>query len=233
MTKQKKTKSNLLTPFLITGLIIFAGIAIVYFLTKTDVVKTLPKNEYLTKKIETYKDKLGETHTAVTGIKTNDKSQFYQAEIDQLKKQLGVKEDEIVAMTDLNARLVDSVKLAKISVDEANNKLWEWKKEYKSGSKVEAKMSEKDSVLQLTNVDIKVKTNETYERRLFRADKYSIDFFSPDQNIYFDGVRVYRKETIIKPKRLGIGFQMGYGLTESFKVQPYFGVGLSYNLLNF
>ena len=36
-----------------------------------------------------------------------------------------------------------------------------------------------------------------------------------------------------KPKRYGIGFQFGYGITREFKLSPYAGVGLSYNIIRF
>ena len=233
MKEQKKIRGNKLTPLVVIGALLFVSFMIVYFITKNDVLQTLPKNDYLSNKIETYKDEVGQERTAVTGIKTNDKSQFYQAEIDQLTKRLGVKEKEIVAMTDIKARFVDSLKIAKVVIDEQKRKLWTWQKTYESGSKLEAKMSEKDSVLQITKLDIKIQANEIYKRRFFGADKYSLDLFSPDQNIYFDGLRVYRKEKLINPKRFGVGFQLGYGLDERLRLQPYLGLGLSYNIINF
>jgi len=36
-----------------------------------------------------------------------------------------------------------------------------------------------------------------------------------------------------KPKRYGIGLQIGYGITREFKASPYVGVGLSYNIIRF
>ena len=36
-----------------------------------------------------------------------------------------------------------------------------------------------------------------------------------------------------KPKRYGIGFQFGYGITREFKLSPYAGVGLSYDIIRF
>lgn len=34
-------------------------------------------------------------------------------------------------------------------------------------------------------------------------------------------------------KRFGVGVQMGYGLNSSLKLQPYIGLGLSYNIIRF
>ena len=36
-----------------------------------------------------------------------------------------------------------------------------------------------------------------------------------------------------KPKRYGIGVQIGYGITREFKLSPYVGIGLSYNAIRF
>jgi len=36
-----------------------------------------------------------------------------------------------------------------------------------------------------------------------------------------------------KPKKYGIGLQIGWGLTKELKTSPYIGVGLSYNLIRF
>lgn len=210
----------------------FLIIGIVYFFSNTDTVKSLTQGSFKKSNIFNYKDDFGKEHAKVEVVK-NDKSQFYQSKIDSLKKQLDVKEKEIVAITDIQARLVDSLNLAKVSLDEQKHKLWEWKKEYKSGSKIEAKMSEKDSILQLTNVDVKVQVTDTYKKRLFKPDVYNVDLFSPDQNIKFNGVNTYRYEKLIKPKRFGIGLQFGYGLGQNFQFYPYVGFGVSYNLINF
>ena len=229
-----KQKFNLkkTSPLIWIGLIMFLIIGIVYFFSNTDTVKSLPQGSFKKSNIFNYKDDFGKEHAKVEVVK-NDKSQFYQSKIDSLKKQLDVKEKEIVAITDIQARLVDSLNLAKVSLDEQKHKLWEWKKEYKSGSKIEAKMSEKDSILQLTNVDVKVQVTDTYKKRLFKPDVYNVDLFSPDQNIKFNGVNTYSYEKLIKPKRFGIGLQFGYGLGQNFQFYPYVGFGVSYNLINF
>jgi hypothetical protein len=36
-----------------------------------------------------------------------------------------------------------------------------------------------------------------------------------------------------RTKRFGIGLQIGYGINSSFKIQPYLGVGMSYNVVRF
>ncbi len=36
-----------------------------------------------------------------------------------------------------------------------------------------------------------------------------------------------------RPKKFGLGVQLGYGINSSFRVQPYIGIGLSYNVIRF
>jgi hypothetical protein len=36
-----------------------------------------------------------------------------------------------------------------------------------------------------------------------------------------------------KPKKFGVGVHLGYGINSSFKIQPYIGVGVSYNVIRF
>lgn len=232
MKPKTKIKLRSLSPLFWLGLVLFLGILITVWLTSTD-VERLPNSGFVEKKIEKIKDKFGDTHAQVTDVKKNDKSGFYQREIDSLKERLGLKENEIAAITKIQATLVDSVKLYALKYDAEKHKVWEWQKKYDSGSKIEAKMSEKDSTLQLTNVDIKTEITDVYKKRLFKKDTHIVDLFSPDQNVNFNGVKVYRYEKVIPAKRFGLGVQFGYGITENFKPTPYIGLGISYNLANF
>lgn len=36
-----------------------------------------------------------------------------------------------------------------------------------------------------------------------------------------------------RPKKFGLGVHLGYGINSSFRVQPYIGIGLSYNVIRF
>ncbi|MEI0787703.1 hypothetical protein VUS74_32215, partial [Pseudomonas aeruginosa] len=69
-----------------------------------------------------------------------------------------------------SAKYSDSFRLAKVTIDEHNNKKWEWEKKYESGSVVKSTMSEKDSVLH-SDIDIKLQTTDYIEKKgLFRKD---------------------------------------------------------------
>lgn len=62
-------------------------------------------------------------------------------------------------------------------------------------------------------------------------------------NVSMDRIEVFRRSTdrlitvdrtiIEKPKRFGLGLQVGYGISLDGRAQPYIGIGLSYNFLRF
>lgn len=77
-------------------------------------------------------------------------------------------------------------------------------------------------------------TQKVYEDSTYKA---YVSGFNPS----LDSILVYPKTEVQtinikpKPKRWGIGVQVGYGLslTPAPKFAPYVGVGISYNLFNF
>ena len=164
----------------------------------------------------------------------NDKSQFDKQEIERLKQALNVKESEIKAITERKGKIRDSVKLLAVQLDAEKHKVWTWEKKYESGSVIKATMSEKDSVLK-PEIDLKILTTDHVEKYGFLKLKkrYYTDFYTPDQNIQFEGAKVYRKENIVKPKRFGFGLQGGVGVSNELKPIYYIGIGGSYNLVNF
>lgn len=52
---------------------------------------------------------------------------------------------------------------------------------------------------------------------------------NPDTKV--SGIKAYR--IYEKPKRWGVGFQLGYGFQKDMKPAPFIGVGLSYNVIKF
>lgn len=221
-----------LSPFAILILIMGLAIIIVYFTSKYVDNPSDPITKSISEKIDTYKDKVGKE---TARIETNKQSTLQGIDPDVYARALvalDIKDSQIQSLTDLNAKYSDSFRLAKVTIDEQNNKKWEWEKKYESGSIVKSVMSEKDSILH-SDIDIKLQTTDYIEKKgLFRKDVLYTDIYSPDQNIKVNGVKTFRRETIIKPKRIGIGIQVGYGLTGEGRATPYVGVGLSYNLVN-
>lgn len=60
-------------------------------------------------------------------------------------------------------------------------------------------------------------------------------------NPTLDSIRIYPRHEVItitntiwqKPKRWGVGLNVGYGITPKNGMQPYVGIGVSYNLFTF
>ena len=189
-------KAKKMSMFSVVGILIVLGIIILFFLKKcTD--NDAPITNYVANKNDNYKDQLGESRAKIenTGTKENNggNNVFLASEVKRLSEALDIKENQILAITEFNATLSDSLKLTKLERDAANNKVWKWEKELKSGSKYTAQMSEKDSVLHLTSLDIKTQTTDYFEGR-GKKKKFYTDFYSPDQNITFNGAKTFRVE---------------------------------------
>ena len=188
-------KINKMSPFMVGGILIVVGIIILFFLKKCS-ESDAPLITNLTGKVEEYKDHLGQTRAKIENTGTNGNNGLnaaLAAENKKLASELGIKESQILAVTELNGTLRDSLKLVALERDAANNKIWKWQNEKPSGSKYTAEMSEKDSVLHLTNIDIKTKTTDFTEGK-GKKKKYYTDFFTPDENITFNGAKTYRIE---------------------------------------
>lgn len=172
------------------------GIIIVFVLKRCVEHDPPPLIGALTGKVDEYKDKLNETRAKIenTGGKENaGLNNSLIAENKQLAAALGIKENQILAVTQIIGTLRDSLKLVTLERDEANNKIWKWENIKPSGSTYTATMSEKDSVLHLTNIDIKPLTTDFFEGK-GKNKRYFTDFYTPDQNITFNGAKTYRVE---------------------------------------
>lgn len=230
--KQSKDFKSL--PFLQTAGIIFVLAAFIVYCLRQCEKDPKPASGFIADKVNTYKDNLNEQRAKIeTSTKGKDNTAYYQSEIDRLNKALNIKEKDLLAITSINATLSDSIKVKQVTLDKERNKVWNWEKKYESGSVIKATMSEKDSILR-PEIDIALQTTDYVDKGgLFKIPKYYTDIYSPDQNIKVNGVKTYRKETVVKTKRIGIGVQFGYGFGGNFKAAPYVGVGVSYNLFTF
>lgn len=70
---------------------------------------------------------------------------------------------------------------------------------------------------------------ETY-KCLVSGYGVSLDMMETYQKTVFRDVLITKTP---RPKRWGLGVQVGYGINTSGDVKPYIGVGVSYNLLRF
>lgn len=221
-----------LSPFVVLVIILGLSILITYLVGKYIDNPVDPITKTVSTTIDEYKDKAGKITAKTETNKQPTLVGIDPAEYQRVKDALGVEIENVLALNNIKAQMADSLKIVKLERDQANNKVWNWENKKESGSVITATMNEKDSVLH-TKADIKLNTTDYVEKGgLFRKDKYYTDIYSPDQNIKVNGVTNFRKETIVKPKRIGIGFNVSYGIGSDFKPQPFIGVGISYNLVN-
>ncbi len=74
-------------------------------------------------------------------------------------------------------------------------------------------------------------TQKVYEDSTYRA---YVSGYHPA----LDSIEIFRRNEVVyirsptKPKRWGIGIQVGYGITPK-RAEPYIGIGISYNLFSF
>lgn len=222
-----------LSLFEVVGILIAISIGVIYFMSQYVDDPQDPVTRLAEKTIKNIQDDLGEQRQQQELTRAPNVTGIPEAEYYRLKNALKLKDEQILAITNINAKLKDSMKLVALERDQANNKVWSWEKKTESGSVIKATMNEKDSVLH-SDIDVKLNNTDYVDKGgLFGRDKYYTDWYSPDQNIKVNGAHAFRKETIIKPKRFGLGFQAGYGVTEDFKPSLYFGLGVSYNFARF
>lgn len=221
-----------LSPFVVLVIILGLSILITYLVGKYIDNPVDPITKTVSTTIDEYKDKVGKITAKTETNKQPTLVGIDPAEYQRVKDALGIEIENVLALNNIKAQMADSLKIVKLQRDQANNKVWNWETKKESGSIITATMNEKDSILH-TKADIKLNTTDYVEKGgLFRKDKYYTDIYSPDQNIKVNGVTNFRKETFVKPKRIGLGIQVGYGLTAEGKAVPYVGVGASFNLVN-
>ena len=178
------------------ALIILTLSIIILLLLKKCSESDAPLVTNLTGKIDEYKDKLGDTRAKIENTGTdanNGLNAALLAKNKELAKRLGISENNVLAVTQSNGTLRDSLKLVKMERDALNNKIWNWENVKPSGSKYTATMSEKDSVLHLNNLDIKTETTDFFTGK-GKKKRYFTDFYTPDQNVTFNGAKTYRVE---------------------------------------
>ncbi len=191
-----------------------------------------PITTLVSDKVETFKDNLKQENARVATNKSESVSGISREEYQALLARYNDKSIAFDAFTNINALLSDSLKIVKLDRDQLKNKVWTWENKKPSGSIIKAVMNEKDSVLH-TSVDVKLNVTDVVDKGgLFKRDRFYTDIYSPDQNIKVNGVQNFRQEKIIKRKKVGIGFHVGYGFSSDLRLTPYVGIGISYNLIN-
>jgi hypothetical protein len=81
------------------------------------------------------------------------------------------------------------------------------------------------------NITDSIYITEFTKKRLLMSSRTTIDIHNTNPLVKTIGVS--KIEIKQKPKRFGIGFQVGYGVSDNFKPSIYVGAGLQYSLLKF
>lgn len=89
-----------------------------------------------------------------------------------------------------------------------------------------------DSDSSKTTVNIQVE-NEYTVSLVKKKKKYEaiVKNYNPYSSV--SEISAVSLQGLPKPKKFGLGVQLGYGINSSFRVQPYIGIGVSYNVIRF
>lgn len=240
-----KAKNIILTA-LWAGLVVFG--AILWFLA-------LKKNETPTAKKEppkvvVYKSKDSTTHarievkpvvvrdgqSAVNSKRIDDlqiASKEYEAYVkDTLAVALDIAVSKINELTRIKAKLEGELKATRVELAENKEKRVYYEDRYLSIVTQEDSTGSPQKLNYAYNAELNI-ANFSQRKNFWNKERHYIDVSSPDKNFKIYGLEHYKKEIYIRPKSVGIGLQFGYGITDDFRISPYMGVGVSYNLIRF
>jgi len=133
----------------------------------------------------------------------------------------------------------EQIRIQTIEIPVLYSKIDSVKTEIKKQEKTADKLSVKVDVLKKEEEQIvydTVKCKEIVSNLKSQIVIQDTIIQTKDSIIYLTNDIINYQEKIIeikpKPKRIGIGFQTGYGFTQD-KITPYVGVGVSFNLIRF
>lgn len=151
---------------------------------------------------------------------------------DTLSKALDLAVDKINELTRVKAKLEGELQATKVELAENKAKRVYYEDKYLSIVTHEDSTGLPKKLQYTYNAELNI-AHYSKRKNFWNKERNYIDVSSPDKNFKINGLEHYQKQIYIRPKQVGIGFQFGYGLSQDFKVQPYMGVGLSYNLIRF
>ncbi|MDY6025962.1 DUF6808 domain-containing protein [Bergeyella zoohelcum] len=239
-----KTKKALI---LFISLLLCVGLTGYYYYNlsrKKETVNQSLKQNFQKKESVIYKDKDSTTHIVqevvpmvveskkedITNIIENHSYSSYVK--DTLAPALKIATEKIQELTRVKAKLEGELQATKVELAENKAKRVYYEDKYLSIVTHEDSTGSPKKLQYTYNAELNI-THYSKRKNFWNKERNYIDVSSPDKNFKINGLEHYQKQIYIRPKQVGIGFQFGYGLTQDFKVQPYMGVGLSYNLIRF
>lgn len=229
--------------FIISVLAMAIGI-IIFGLYQLMATKNIPpKVKKEPPKVVVYQAKDSTTHARVEAIKPVQKqrksdpieivSKEYETYVkDTLAVALNVAVNKINELTRVKAKLEGELKATKIELAENKEKRVYYEDKYLSVITQEDSLGNPQKLNYAYNAELNI-ANFSQRKNFWNKERHYVDVSSPDKNFKIYGLEHYKKEIYIRPKPIGIGLQFGYGITDNFKISPYMGVGVSYNLIRF
>lgn len=205
-----------------------------FYLSKEEkIVKEFIKGKPDTIKVEKWINKIDSTtHIKYIPIKgqvlENSVSKETSTYVkDTLVPALKIASEQITDLKRIKATLEGELKITKIERDNLNRQKVFYEDKYLS-------IVTDDSILKYKYnavLDITTFNNKT---SIFSKNKQFVNISSPDKNFKVNGVENFTKEIYLKPKRFGVGFNLGYVyIPELDKFYPALGLGINYNFINF
>ena len=233
-------KKNLIITVL-ACLIVLLGIGVfdlAYQLKKqtesTEGYKSLSEKNYKLY-TEIYKDRDSITH-AQQEVKPSSSPEmsisnnYYTYVQDSLAPSLKIAKGKIDELTRINAKLEGELKATREELSENKERSLFFENKYLSIITTEDSTRQNPRLKYSYNAEINV-VQFSKRKNIFSKQRNYIDVSSPDKNFKINGLEHFKKEIILRPKRIGVGFQAGYGINENLTISPYLGIGLSYNLI--
>ena len=171
-----------------------------------------------------YEPNLGEL--AANNVTRN----YYTYVSDTLAPALKIATSKIAELQQVKASLEGTVKAQKQEIDNQKIKTVYFKDKYFTA---QTKTDTLGNATLSYNYDAQIDVVTENKQQFLKKDLQTVYITSPDKNLKINGVEHFKKETFVKPKNVGIGFQGGYGLNADGKLTPYVGIGASYNLIKF
>ncbi|MCK0201368.1 hypothetical protein [Ornithobacterium rhinotracheale] len=151
-----------------------------------------------------------------------------QTYADSLAKALKIGTSEIERLTKVNAKLQGELSKKNITIENLKENEIRWKNRY-----IDVVTNLTDSTINYTyNADISVVDYQKREK-WYKAKKHYTALTSSDPNFRINGVQRYEKLIEVKCPSVKFGVQSGYGavyIDNNFRLAPYVGVGINFNL---
>lgn len=186
---------------------------------------TITLREYITKDstiVMKYEPNLGQL------LQNNVTKKYYSYVSDTLAPALKIATNKISEAQQVKAKLEGQVQSLKSELNSEKTRTIYYKDKYFSAT---TKTDTLGNSSMAYNYDAQLDVITTLDKRFIGKDIQTVSITSPDRNLKINGVEHYKKSVTMPPKKVGLGLQVGYGVTGDGKLVPYMGAGVSYNFI--